>query len=146
MKLILTIAIVLCSFVTISQQSIILCEDETSKTFNYSTSASQTGTYHWFIDNQPVTETDSELGISWVLQDVGTHLIEVYFQNENGCVSSFVSLPITIDTCSITSMFVPNCFTPNGDFANNTWQVKGENYTDAYLYIVNRWGEVMFES
>ncbi len=45
--------------------------------------------------------------------------------------------------------FVPNCFTPNGDERNNTFQPVFTSGFDPYsfrLLIFDRWGETLFES
>ncbi|MEQ9187479.1 MAG: PKD domain-containing protein [Cryomorphaceae bacterium] len=47
----------------------------------------------------------------------------------------------------ITTVFIPQAFTPNGDGINDTWFVKGFNESKLFeIEIYNRWGELMFES
>lgn len=43
-------------------------------------------------------------------------------------------------------LFVPNAFTPNGDFVNDSFQLKGEFINEFNLKIYNRWGEKLFET
>ena len=45
--------------------------------------------------------------------------------------------------------YVPNAFTPDGDYANQTFQpvfTSGYDPYDYHLQIFNRWGEIVFES
>ncbi len=47
----------------------------------------------------------------------------------------------------VNQLFFPNTFSPNGDGANDTWEILGiEKYPDAQLKIFSRWGQVVFES
>jgi len=41
---------------------------------------------------------------------------------------------------------IPNVFTPNGDWVNDTFDLPIENLKDYYLIITNRWGNLVFES
>jgi|GEM_PF-1657602 len=61
----------------------------------------------------------------------------------NGCVyKRSIKVPLT-DGC----FYVANAITPNGDGANDTWAIGGlEGYPNAKVSVVNRWGQVVFES
>ncbi|MFM7023612.1 MAG: gliding motility-associated C-terminal domain-containing protein [Flavobacteriales bacterium] len=50
-----------------------------------------------------------------------------------------------IDYCE-TTVFVPNCFTPNGDHHNDEFKPAGRNLENFELLIFNRWGELIFSS
>jgi gliding motility-associated-like protein len=39
------------------------------------------------------------------------------------------------------NVFIPNCFTPNGDTRNETWYIVGECIKKLECYVFNRWGE-----
>ncbi len=43
-------------------------------------------------------------------------------------------------------IFVPNAFSPNGDGLNDVFEVKGRFQNNFSLLILNRWGQVIFES
>lgn len=43
-------------------------------------------------------------------------------------------------------LVIPNVFTPNQDGVNDEYFVKGKNITEFEMVIVNRWGNVVFES
>jgi gliding motility-associated-like protein len=46
----------------------------------------------------------------------------------------------------ITTLYIPNSFTPNGDGDNDFWFVEGLNEGKKFeITVFNRWGETMFE-
>jgi gliding motility-associated-like protein len=61
--------------------------------------------------------------------------------NQQGCSIKFTQ-PVKLQTFS-----VPNTFTPNGDGINDYWLIPElANYPGAYVTVVNRDGQVVFES
>ncbi|HBF89263.1 MAG TPA: hypothetical protein DDX39_11540 [Bacteroidales bacterium] len=56
------------------------------------------------------------------------------------------------DTISVASLSdvcleIPNCFTPNEDNINDTWEIKGVKfYPEIYVEIYTRWGELIYTS
>lgn len=44
------------------------------------------------------------------------------------------------------TVIAPNVFTPNGDGSNETWFLNTTNSTNVSITILNRWGNVIFES
>ncbi|MBC7862658.1 MAG: gliding motility-associated C-terminal domain-containing protein [Bacteroidia bacterium] len=56
---------------------------------------------------------------------------------------------VSIQTVTIGAegaLFIPNIFTPNNDGKNDIFRVKGPQYTEFYLAVYNRWGQLLFES
>lgn len=60
----------------------------------------------------------------------------------NGCIATdsfYVNL--------VGSLLIPNCFTPNDDYSNDTWEIDDltsyENYT---VTVYNRWGGPVYEN
>lgn len=74
---------------------------------------------------------------------VGNRNYRVEVTDVNNCVyerSVFVPLK---DGC----IFIANAITPNGDGANDTWVIGGlEGFADARVQVVNRYGQIVFES
>jgi len=71
--------------------------------------------------------------------------------DDNGCTANAGTLIVvrtdTLDpnTC-LTSIYVPNAFSPNGDGVNDIFHVYGNGIDKMHLMIFNRWGELVFES
>ena len=63
----------------------------------------------------------------------------------NGCKATDT---LTVEVNSITDIFIPNAFTPNGDGNNDELKIYGDVNTIVYLdfAVFNRWGEKVFES
>jgi gliding motility-associated-like protein len=61
----------------------------------------------------------------------------------NGCQTSS-SITIFQESCIVTSIFIPNVFTPNGDNQNDFFIVDGINITGIEGVIFNRWGQQLF--
>ncbi|HNS42570.1 MAG TPA: gliding motility-associated C-terminal domain-containing protein [Taishania sp.] len=59
-----------------------------------------------------------------------------------GCRASDY-ITITVDK----GLFFPTTFSPNGDGANDTWEILGiEAYPDCFVSIFDRWGQKVFEA
>jgi gliding motility-associated-like protein len=74
---------------------------------------------------------------------VGNRSYRVEVTDVHNCIykrSVFVPLK---DGC----IFIANAITPNGDGSNDTWVIGGlDGYADAHVQVVNRYGQVVFES
>jgi gliding motility-associated-like protein len=76
--------------------------------------------------------------------DVGTYSITQTVSDVFGCSASAV---LEINVLPVTTLFIPNSFTPgNNDGVNPTFRPVGTNLTDYRLSIFNRWGELVFTS
>ena len=64
-------------------------------------------------------------------------------------VGDTAHLLVDVDECAFDGVYVPNCFTPNGDEANNVWGpvFNGDYVTEDFTMLVfNRWGNLIWES
>lgn len=81
------------------------------------------------------------LVVNW--QEPGTHTVTLMVTNLN-CKSTITSDSINIVLCPLT---IPNVMTPNGDQANQYFEITNLSYfKDSHLIIFNRWGRKVFES
>jgi len=60
--------------------------------------------------------------------------------------STSLTLRVEDFVCGPPSIYVPNAYTPNGDGRNDVLAVRGNNLTDVYLAIFDRWGEKVYET
>lgn len=78
--------------------------------------------------------------------DGGSYSVELFALSPLGCIDS-TSLTISVDVELL--YFVPNSFTPDGDAFNQTFQpvfTAGFDPYDFNMKILNRWGEIIWES
>lgn len=99
--------------------------------------------YEWLINGISASINDSlSLG---TIDNVSTKEIALITINSFGCKDTVVvTKKFTDDNCS--NLYIPNVFTPNGDLANNLFEVKALNYNSYHIVIYDRWGLKMFES
>jgi gliding motility-associated-like protein len=134
------------AFAFSQQQVLTLCDEDTMSVFTYSTSAGTAGTYFWSIDGNPPIIGSTSYSIIWGYYGSGYHTISVDFYDDAECPAEPVSITVKVELCASTTMWAPNCFTPDGDENNNVWVPVGTNVRDPYFFIVNRWGNLLFES
>lgn len=73
----------------------------------------------------------------------GYQKITQWVWNEFGCPDS-ASKTIFIEP--ITTIYIPNAFTPGGNGINDTWKPIVKDVTDYEIFVYNRWGNVVFHS
>jgi gliding motility-associated-like protein len=129
-----------------SQQILKLCDEDTLSIHTYTTNSGVPGVYFWSVDGGPEVIDGPSYDIAWNLYGSGWHIVSVRFEDGIGCPSDPISLNVNVEICATTTMWAPNCFTPDGDEVNNIWKPVGVNYFDEYFFIVNRWGNLIFES
>ena len=127
-----------------SQQEIEICEGD-DVTFTYSTSSNQIGNINWYIDNT-LKGGGQNLTVNWGTYPFGTYIISADFTSIYNCPAEPVQYEVKVKECEEITMYIPNCFTPNGDSINEVWVPKGFNYKEPYFFIMNRWGNLLFTS
>lgn len=140
MKTFFSIVLFLISYSVSSQQKIELCPDS-SNTFTYSSDAGVNGVYEWNIRNQ--IYNGNTVTLTW--DELGTYIMFLYFESLPGC-SDTISYTVNVKPCSVTSIYIPNSFTPNGDGKNEVFKPTGESYRNLTMSIYDRWGMLIFES
>ena len=67
----------------------------------------------------------------------------VHYSFPNNC-NEIVSIPVEVN-CDV-NLFVPNSFSPNYDFINDNFVIRGSNILEYELLIYSRWGEQLFHT
>jgi gliding motility-associated-like protein len=95
---------------------------------------------NWFWIYPDSTTTDDEVG-SFVFQESDS--VQFVYTTDDGCVDT-TEISVTLKEFE---MEIPNVFTPNGDGANEVWEVPDlEKYISNEVIIFNRWGDKVFEA
>lgn len=76
-----------------------------------------------------------------------TTVYTVTMVDSSGCAKT-ASLTIYVISmkCNPADIFVPNTFTPNADGNNDVLFVRGNEITELYFAVYNRWGELVFQT
>jgi gliding motility-associated-like protein len=92
----------------------------------------------------------SSLNSSTIINPVATPEVTTTYQvtiSDGECVAAQnVTVRVVDFVCGNPSIYIPNAFTPNKDNRNDWLFVRGNNITELYFVIYNRWGEVVFET
>lgn len=103
-------------------------------------STSDVTNWSWTMGNGGAYNTQNPLH---EYTDVGVFNVTLLVANSNGCEDEVSKiLEVTPDMF----IYVPNSFSPNGDFINENWGVSGilEGITNYKMEIYNRWGQKVF--
>lgn len=92
----------------------------------------------------------SSLNSSTIINPVATPEVTTTYQvtiSDGECVAEQnVTVRVVDFVCGNPSIYIPNAFTPNKDNRNDWLFVRGNNITELYFVIYDRWGEVVFET
>ncbi|HNL08647.1 MAG TPA: gliding motility-associated C-terminal domain-containing protein, partial [Chitinophagales bacterium] len=62
--------------------------------------------------------------------------------DEWGCSASDA---VTVEVAQENKLVIPNAFSPNGDDVNEIFHIAGNNVTEFYMAIYDRWGQRVYE-
>lgn len=72
---------------------------------------------------------------------------EVTVTTADGCTATdTVQIRVIPNQCIEPYIFVPTAFTPNNDSNNDFFIVRGDNITELYFVVWDRWGEKVYET
>jgi gliding motility-associated-like protein len=146
MKKILLLIFLLITFRLYAQNQIIeLCEDS-NNTFTYYAPGTPNCTYNWLITkNGSNIETFNTEKITFTFTKTGNYEITVYSENEL-CVSETQSYEVKVIECRVSTIYVPNSFTPNKDRLNDTWAPIPNNIKSMTVFVYTRWGSLVYKT
>lgn len=103
-------------------------------------------TYHW----EPMPEppcTNCPM-VTYPADSVGYQEYLLRVSGTDGCPGELVFRVVVFPPCSADSLRIPNAFTPNGDGANDVFQVVEREGGEVVsgLEIYDRWGEKVYEN
>ena len=148
---ILTILLFL-PFGAISQiQTIEVCTENQEYLQDYWVDNPIPSIYTWVVQGGLIVngQGTDQITVNWLNVPYGMYNVSVSVISDAGCIGNSVSLNVDVDECSFDNVFVPNCFTPNGDESNNVWGpvFAGDwDHTRYNMLIFNRWGNLIWES
>ncbi|RFC55094.1 PKD domain-containing protein [Brumimicrobium aurantiacum] len=115
-------------------------------TVDFINQSENANTYQWNFGDESPVESDFDAIHYYTVSTQDNFIITLTATNNAGCSDSF---SIQIDVENEVTYFVPNAFTPNGDFDNETFKPSFnlDFKPDSYDFLIyNRWGELLFES
>lgn len=95
----------------------------------------------WSVNGVPLSTSNV---FDYTFETEGEYIVVADFTSAGGCSISD-TLFIMLEPYA-SSLFVPNCFTPNFDGLNDFFTVKAENLASFEMIIFNRWGEQLFQT
>ncbi len=110
-------------------------------------SANQPFSWHWQFTGADSTTSYMQNPVGVCYSQPGYYPVTLTISNSNGTksITKTISLFYDCPDENQDTLFVPNVFTPNGDQANDVFDIKG--LTDHFiLRVFNRWGEEVFTS
>jgi gliding motility-associated-like protein len=95
--------------------------------------------YQWYNNNNIF---DTLTNINYTFDSIGVHCILLKAFN-NGCVDTITKC-VTVLEDSISSIYLPNAFSPNADDLNDYFAIIYKNITPLSIHIYNRYGNEVF--
>jgi gliding motility-associated-like protein len=113
-----------------------------SAEFSYENKSSDTISLTNWVWLFPDSTTTNEQVATYVFQDTAS-TVKLIYTTEDGCVDT-IRTEVTIKEFK---MVIPNVFTPNGDGANDSWEVPDlKKYISNEVVIFDRWGKKVYEA
>lgn len=117
-----------------------ICEDSTEVVLFANTSDEYVN-WKWYFNGEIQLDESGVLPI--VFNEPHDVEVELVGSFANGCSSS-VSQVLEVEP--IATLYVPNAFTPDDDYINDGFVVRGSQLLSYHIMIFDRWGHLYFES
>jgi len=105
-----------------------------------------TGATSWrwnFGDTTTTGDTSTVQNPTYNYPDTGCYNVTLILENQYGCTDTIVKPVCIID---ISSIYVPNAFSPNADGTNDWFALKEHYFCEVEMYIFDRWGNLIYET
>jgi len=104
-----------------------------------------TGAVSWLWEFGSAGGSSTEQHPEYQYSAEGTYAVWLHIANQWGCTDSTSHL---ISIRPVSTIYIPNAFTPNGDGVNDYFHPYGNNIDpdDYQMLIFNRWGMQIFRS
>jgi gliding motility-associated-like protein len=117
-------------------------ESQDEVLFTNRSKGNQLSKFSWYFINN-ATKISKQQNTSYLFKEAGVYPIAMVVKNAWGCTDTIVKA-ITIETDF--NVFVPNAFTPNDDYKNQTFLPVCTGVKFYELNVFNRWGKLIFHS
>jgi len=100
--------------------------------------------YEWIFDTVGTSNAEDTV-FTFPPGVAGEYVVYNIASNEFGCTDTSFKKVFVDEAIDI---YIPNCFTPDGDGVNDVWRVEGAGFRDVGfdLQIYNKWGDLIFTS
>lgn len=116
-----------------------------SVTFN--NTSENANNFFWDFGNGETQNTSDLSSVQSQYNEEGTYTVMLVAQNGNCFDTAYVTVIVTLPPVIVpVNLITANVFSPNGDDVNDTFFFTVENIDDMNVVIMNRWGQVVFES
>lgn len=126
------------------------CVDDDVVTFTNLTGGDPAWTYEWDFNGDGTVDATGDGTQTHTYTSAGNFdpILTVTKTGETPSQAQNVAVaPINDGSCSTPDLYWPTAFSPNGDGINETYGPSAQQAPDQItMYIVNRWGEVVFQS
>lgn len=142
MKILFYIILTFFYFISYSQDTLEICDDEI-KTISFYSNSNTDGINTWTVNGETFLSEE----LIYYFTEKGTYNISV--RRDNVLCYTEQNTTIIVTECPGIIYWVPNCFTPDGNEYN---QFYGPIMTDGYdingfeFCIFNRWGNLIWKS
>jgi gliding motility-associated-like protein len=141
---------------TLTKQNHILVHPKPKANFNYTPASgidilnpevtfqnTSSGYDNAFWNFNDGTTVIAETNPTHTYADTGVYQVKLVVSTIHNCVDS-ISIPLKVN--EISTLYVPNAFTPDGNSMNDVFAPSGLQIYDYRMMIFDRWGEKIFES